>query len=423
MESPLEWTQYRLTPEKNPVIETGGSVEPFVGGFRLGDQIRATPVVVGDRLYVGTHNSGTLHAFDLGTGEELWEAGAPNWIHSEMIYADGTVYVGYGDRGEKRDDGHRGDGPGGVLALDARTGEQKWEYTVDGHVMPTPVLHDGRVYAAAGDRKLHVIDAETGQGIEQVDVGSVISMAAPAAADGLLYTAGLYDDPRMVAYDMGAGEMAWETMMPEVQSGIDDVPPAVSEGVVVTTSHRDIVPAERLEHWAHAFDAATGDVLWEVHLGDGPFVTNNKSGAPTIADGVVHVGSPSTKKLYALDLHTGEVLWVHDSGPIKAPPAVVDGHVVYTTTTGEIGAVDAAAGELVRAEQLSEEPLAPAGPIVVDDSVLVPSQDGRVHVLALDELTNPRIAGTATPWLAGVLALGVIGAVVALLVRAKRRSN
>lgn len=388
VESPEEWTQYRLTPEKNPVIETDGSVVPAEDGFELPDEVRATPVVVGDRLYVGTHGSGTLHAFDLATGEQVWQAQAPNWIHSEMLVSEGTVYVGYGDRGQERGDGLRGDGPGGVLALDAGTGEQKWQYTVDGHVMPTPVLHDGRIHAATGDRHLHVIDAETGEGLERVDVGAVMSMSAPAAAEGMLYTGAFDGGPRVVGYDMDVRETAWTTELPEVRSGLDDVPPAVSEGIVVTTSHRDIVPAEQLEHWAHALDAETGEVLWERRLGEGPFVPNNKSGAPTIADGVVYVGSPTTRTLYALDLRTGEERWTHGSGPVKAAPVVADEHVVYTTTQGEIGALDVGTGALAGARQLSEEPLAPAGPIVVDGVVLAPGQDGTVHTLALDELTG-----------------------------------
>ncbi|MFI7496142.1 PQQ-binding-like beta-propeller repeat protein [Kocuria sp. M4R2S49] len=455
VDSPQEWTQYRLTPEKNPVIETDGSVVPAEAGFRLPDEVRATPVVVGDRLYVGTHGSGTLHAFDLATGEQVWEAEAPNWIHSEMLVSEGTVYVGYGDRGQERGDGLRGDGPGGVLALDAGTGEQKWAYPVDAHVMPTPVLHDGRIHAATGDRHLHVIDAATGEGLERVDVGAVMSMSAPAAAEGMLYAGAFDGGPKVIGYDMDAREMTWTTALPEVRSGLDDVPPAVSENVVVTTSHRDIVPAERLEHWAHGLSADTGEVLWEVHLGDGPFVPNNKSGAPAVADGVVYVGSPTTQRLHALDLETGEERWSHDSGPIKAPPVVVDGHVVYTTTQGEIGAVETGTGALTGARQLSDEPLAPAGPIVVDGVLLVPGQEGMVHTLALDELTGstdedpaagtddagdetgdetgdeaagaggavdnePLGGGALGPAAAALLAVGLLGALAVLLVRRRR---
>jgi outer membrane protein assembly factor BamB len=408
--SPREWVQYRLTPEKNPVIATDGSVEPAGDGFALPDEVRSTPVVLGDRLYAGTR--GTLHAFDLATGEQLWQAEAPHRIHSEMIVSGGTVWVGYGDRGEEGQDGRRGDGPGGVLALDAATGEQQWQYEVDGHVVPTPVLHDGRIHAAAGDRRLHVIDAATGEEIEQVDVGSTMSMAAPAAADGLLYTAGLRPEPKLVAYDMEARAMAWETPLPQVDSGLDDVPPAVSGGVVVTTSHRDVVPAERLEHWAHGVDAATGEPLWEVLLGEGPFAADNRAGAPVVADGVVHVGSPTTQRLHALDLRTGEELWSTDSGPIEAAPAVVDGTVVYATPTGELGALEAGTGRPLGTQQVSEQPLAQAGPVVVDGTVLAGGHDGRVHVVPLAALTNGSARSLLSLVIGGALVVAVIAAAV-----------
>ncbi|ALU40810.1 hypothetical protein AS188_14850 [Kocuria flava] len=423
VEDPQEWTQYRLTPEKNPVLTTDGSVEPFPGGFALPDEVRSTPVVVGDRLYVGTHGSGTLHAFDLATGEQLWQAQAPNWIHSEMIVADGTVWVGYGDRGEERADGIRGDGPGGVLALDAATGERRWQHAVDGHVMPTPVLHGGRIHAAAGDRHLHVLDAATGELLERVEIGAVVSMAAPAAEDGILYTAGLYDEPRVVAYDMAARTTAWQTPVPQADSGLDDVPPAVSEGIVVTTSHRDLGPLEHLEHWAHGFDAATGELLWETRLGDGPFVVDNKSGAPVVADGTVYVGSPTTERLHALDLRTGRQRWAHGSGPVKAAPAVVDGAVVYSTTTGAVGALDAATGLPRGRQQVSDQPLAPAGPVVVDDAVLAGGHDGRVHVLDLDALTGRTAGAVLAPLGTGLLAVGAIAALTLLVLRRGRRTG
>ncbi|MFI7482214.1 PQQ-binding-like beta-propeller repeat protein [Kocuria sp. M1R5S2] len=184
--------------------------------------------------------------------------------------------------------------------------------------------------------------------------------------------------------------------------------------------HEGRVDAAAGDRHLHVVDAATGEILWEVRLGDGPFVTNNTSGAPTIADGVVHVGSPSTKTLYALDLRTGEQLWTHDSGPVKAAPAVVDGLVVYTTTTGQIGAVEAGSGELVRVQELSTDPLAPAGPVIVDDVLLVPGQDGLVHTMTLDELRGPTVWDVAVPLLLGLVVAGALGALAARVLRRRR---
>src|SRR5699024_11266131 len=86
---------------------------------------------------------------------------APNWIHSEMIFHDGKVYVGMGNR-FFQDDGIRGTGKNGVIALNAETGDVLWQYNTDGEVMPTPAYHNGAIYIATGDRHLYKLDPDSG---------------------------------------------------------------------------------------------------------------------------------------------------------------------------------------------------------------------------------------------------------------------
>jgi len=46
--------------------------------FKTANEVRATPVIVGTHLYIGNHNTGDLFAFDVQTGEKLWQNQAPN---------------------------------------------------------------------------------------------------------------------------------------------------------------------------------------------------------------------------------------------------------------------------------------------------------------------------------------------------------
>ena len=121
---PEEWHQYRMQGDKNDVFNNGS--EPLkYKVYETPDEVRVTPVIVGDKLFIGNHESGHLQAFDVHSGAKLWENQAPNWIHSEMIYHNGKVYVGFGNR-FFRDDGIRGTGENGVMALDAETGDILW---------------------------------------------------------------------------------------------------------------------------------------------------------------------------------------------------------------------------------------------------------------------------------------------------------
>lgn len=86
-----EWTQYRLNSKNNPVISNHKGI--FDTSLKTNNEIRSTPVVVDDRIYVGNHDSGDVSAYNLETGELKWHKQAPNWVHSEMIDVDGKIFV------------------------------------------------------------------------------------------------------------------------------------------------------------------------------------------------------------------------------------------------------------------------------------------------------------------------------------------
>lgn len=400
-----DWTQYRYAPTKNANVSAGQDV--FTGSIPTANEVRATPVVADGTIFVGNHGTGELQAFDLATGALRWQAQAPNWVHSEMIYSGGTVFVGFGNRfaGE---DGNRGTGESGVLALDAGTGEILWRFDTPGEVMPTPALAGGALYAVTGDKHLYKLDPASGAELATVPLGHVVSMSSPAEESGVLYFGSGTPNPyTFFAYDTAAGDFAWTRHFGEFNRGLDDVPPAVAEGVVVTTANTalppDIFGNPMEEHTIVAMDAATGEILWRDRLGAGPAPVNNRSGAPMIHGGKVFVGSPTTGTTYAYDLHTGQRLWNKYTGPVKAAPAASGGTVFVTTTTGDVLAVNADSGELTGRLHL-DGALAPAGPVVVDDTYLViPSQSHEVVITRIDQIPPASWGATGSLGSAGSL--------------------
>ncbi|MFG6119346.1 outer membrane protein assembly factor BamB family protein [Thalassobacillus sp. B23F22_16] len=411
---PDEWLEYRMNDSNNPVFKQEG-VEPLEATtFKTGDEIRSTPVVAGNRMFVGNHNSGEMYAFDIETGEQLWQNQAPNWIHSEMIYHEGTVYVGFGNR-FFQGNGLRGTEESGVMAVDAETGETKWQTSTGGEVMPTPVFNDGFVYAATGDRQVYKIEAESGDVVKEVDLGHVVSMSSPNFYEGKLFVGSGHPQPYTFAsIDLASDNLAWQTEMPKAFAGLDDVPPAIEDDIVVTTSLEEqkqlslkevyeqyglleaykemgkSLTGDRKEHPEHviyALDTETGEVLWKETLGFGEMVKNNKSGAPMIYEGTVYVGSPITKKFYAYDLKTGEQLWDFQNTTMKAPPVADEGVVYFTNAKGFVHALDAETGEEIGRKKLGGT-LAPSGPIIMNDTLIVGSQDSNVYALPTKEVRN-----------------------------------
>jgi len=380
---PDEWHQYRMHGDKNAVFDNGSDPLEYQK-FETANEVRATPVIVGDQLFIGNHESGELFSFDVTTGEQLWQNEAPNWIHSEMIYHNGKVYVGFGNR-FFQDNGIRGTGENGILALDADSGDILWKYNTLGEVMPTPAYYDGAVYITTGDRHLYKLDPDTGELYNKADIGSVVSMSAPNITDETLFVGGGAPKPyTFSAYDLTNDAFKWQTEFPEVYAGLDDVPPAVSENIVVTTALEKAADGENPEHFMYAMDTESGEIIWKESLGVGEMVPNNKSGAPIIYEGNIYVGSPITKTFYAYDLKSGEKLWEFENEVMKAPPVAQDGTVYFSNTKGFVYALDAETGELVAEKELNGT-LAPAGPVIVNDTLFVGSQDSNVYAVPLTD--------------------------------------
>lgn len=410
------WTQYRNGPTNNAVISS--EVEDiYTGSLETPDAIRATPVIADGKVFIGNHGVGDMQAFDLSTGEKLWHVDGMNWIHSEMIYSEGRLYVGLGHRFNPPEGEHATD-ESGVLALDAKSGEKLWWFETELEVMPTPALVGDSLYFVTGDKHLFEVDPASGEQRSVTDLAGIVSMSSPSVENGMLYFGTGSPAPyTFYAYDTETDEVAWTTELDQVITGLDDVSPAVSNGIIVTTANT-AGPADETgeqvdEHRIFGLDSDTGEVLWQDSLGTGPKPSNNRSGAPTIADGRVFVGSPTTNTAYAYDLETGKRLWSFPTGGIKGAPVAKDGTVYFGTKSGWIYAFDIETGKKIGEKHLGGT-LAPAGPILVNDVLIAGSQDHNVYLTPISDVLGESDAPT---WpVVVIVTLGILVILLAVIV-------
>ncbi|AKG03793.1 hypothetical protein AAV35_002645 [Salimicrobium jeotgali] len=380
---PEEWTEYRMNSENNPVYNSSFD-EEIQDVIETNNQIRSTPVIVGNNAYIGNHESGDLYSYNLVEGTMNWEAKAPNWVHSEMIYAEDNLFVGFGNRYFKNET-TRGTEESGVLSLDAETGETRWKFETDGEVMPTPAFHDGTVYIVAGDRHLYAVDAESGEEEWNLELGHVMSMSSPTIEDGMLYVGGGAPTPyTFTAVDLEKEEISWQTEFPEAYAGLDDVPPVIYEDSVITTAlegEEDDNPT----HMIYAMNTDNGEMKWKDSLGQGEMVKNNKSGAPMIYEDQVFVASPITKSYYAYNASDGERNWKYEANVSKAPPVAENEVVYFTDKEGFVYAFDTETYELLGSKELGGV-LAPSGPVLMNGTLIVGSQDSNVYALPTSDV-------------------------------------
>lgn len=248
--------------------ETGSDL-PLVWGLEGWDYVTASPVVVGDTLYVGS-GDGAVYALRAADGELLWRRQTAGRIRATPTIDGSVLYVG--------------DGDGVFHALDAASGESLWSFETDGHglesapagfdrrsIYSPAAVHDGNVYFGGRDAQVYALDAATGAPRWQTDDGtSGWVMAAPVVDQGRLVVT-RSSSTRVRALDLASGQEVWSA-----QTGAPNFAPVVSmaHGMLAVTGSGLMIAYDTNGHevWRYGVGAA----IWS---------------APAQADGTLYVGS------------------------------------------------------------------------------------------------------------------------------------
>ena len=195
-----------------------------------------TPVISGDRLYVGGYD-GYLYALSLDTGELLWDepVGDADHIVGGPAVADGVVLVGSSDGNlyafDESDRFLKWSFPTGnkvwstpvvaegvvffgsqdhnVYAVELAQGTEVWRFPTKGAVTAAPVVVAGRVYVGSFDSVFYAIDAATGVEVARFEGAESWYWGGAVASDGAIYAPSL--DGSLYALDLDTLEPVWPT--------------------------------------------------------------------------------------------------------------------------------------------------------------------------------------------------------------------
>jgi polyvinyl alcohol dehydrogenase (cytochrome) len=344
-----------------------------------------SPVLAGDVIYTGVSASGAggpnatfrgaIVALNAHTGEILWQtyslpdngglpggyAGATMFSPPAVSLADGLVYGTFGQpytEPASVTDCHAANGgftesceqPGAflksIVAFDARTGEPRWSYRVQGH---DPWLR------ACGSQPAAVTWCPAEADGEKWDLGGSGANVMWVRIDGhWRHVVGVGEKSGVyVLLDARTGAFIWNTLIGPGgdQGGMEWGTAFDGERIYAAITNHHHIPynlTDRgvLSHttvtggsWA-ALQPATGKILWQT--ADPQVETLTGLGtvgvwdlAPvSVANGVVYASSmakmPTQNQMFALDAATGEILWQYKAGAsVNSGPAVVDGSVYW----------------------------------------------------------------------------------------------
>lgn len=247
---PEDWPMFHHDFERSgysPDKKIAAQLE-VVWKAKTNGEVRSSPAVVGERVYVGSCDH-KLYALDAKTGKEIWSYITGDEIHSSPCVVDGMVYFG-------SDDGY-------IYCIEAATGELVWRTGLDPNPTEGPSIA-GRIHPGSFLDFRHPRGAgPTGQvrGAMCVEgkpkVGAHAVRGSPLAVDGRIFVGtglGVHSWGHLHCLDARSGEIIWSNdTRPSGQmfygSSVDHAP-AYAFGRIYALGDTIVV-----------FDAATGTAV------------------------------------------------------------------------------------------------------------------------------------------------------------------
>jgi polyvinyl alcohol dehydrogenase (cytochrome) len=317
-----------------------------------------SPFVSADSVYVGGEGS-TVYAVNRANGDLKWskkiEDTPYNRIWSSAIVIEDTLLIGAAS--------YQVFFPttptfrGSVVGLNAKTGEEKWRFSV------CPVNQCGggvSVWSSVA------VDPAT----KTAFIGTGQAYSQPA---------GPYSDA-LIALNYETGERVWHYQITPndiytINGGSLDrdvgAAPNLFEATIDGMSRKLVGVGDKGGHYT-AVDRVTGELVWQrrVDLRNPPgSPIGGVMGTPAVANGRIYLvnntsingtgrfdARPATGTAFALDAATGEVLWSLQlpAGSFSGN-AVANGLLYFVTWDGQLRIVDANTGMLLRSLPLGTQ--------------------------------------------------------------------
>jgi outer membrane protein assembly factor BamB len=271
---------------------------------------------------------------------------------------------------------YQGDKSGTLTAFDAGTGERVWSHRTAGALSSSPAVRGNVVYVGSDDHRLYAINATTGARICAFDTGGVVNsspVVANTSAGVLVFVGdsgfgGSNDGGHVWAINgvdpNAAGDCTQRWVFDAFGSPPGSQPEAGSWSPPAYTVDRTgrplvVIGSSSSDNAVYAFHALTGAVIWrfqtenlfpDADVGTGPAIS--PPGVNELVNGAAYVIGKNGI-LYGLNLSTGAKLWefrIRDdapgSGSTRSSPALA-GDRLYLGYGAGVYAINAVTGAKV----------------------------------------------------------------------------
>jgi outer membrane protein assembly factor BamB len=338
------------------------------GGYRR--KILAQPVVA-DGVVFAMDSAATVSAYNLATGARLWKTATigddveSTNVGGGLCWDKGTLYAV--------------NGMSELLAFDPAKGGIKWRHGIDVPARSAPTVAEGRIYLNTIDSKLLALSAEDGHTLWSYQATptstTILGDPAPAFAQGIVVAG--FPSGEIAALRAETGAIIWTDGLgiPGGRSTLADFlairgDPVISNGQVFVTGLGGLTIAADLLTGRRVWErrVACSNTLWLA--GNWLFMISTDQDAGAINVDEARVAWVSSLPRWANpDKKKDTIIWY---GPVLA-----GNRLIVVGTNNEARWLDPMTGDTVNTVTLSDAP-APFPPIVVDGTMLVVTEDGKL---------------------------------------------
>lgn len=284
---------------------------------------------------------------------KLWSYDTGNSLSYPLI-ADGKLYVVSGGTD--------------VFALDAFTGQRKWEHLLGGNDN-LGAYDNGKLFFENSNGQVTALKAGSGKQLWAAQASSDFSSSVPIAVRRKVFVGG----PAVTAIDEATGAVDWTQGIEATDSAVAYGNGGLYAGGPSQYYKFAIKDGTLLWHYSGCCEGGGGisPVYFDkrVYLTDwaeGNYVLNSMDGSvdgsfsggmpPTLYKADVHGGYAleiANGKLYCLDARTGNVVWSVANDQMVAPPIVVNGQPIVATNSGTLYMLDGSTGAQLWTDSVS----------------------------------------------------------------------
>lgn len=267
----------------------------------------SSPVVAGNLVIAGLSNEdigrGGVIALDAVTGNTVWNYKTETAVRHTPCCAAGLVFFTTSG--------------GDTFAVQLSSGNMLWtkEGSRQGHSSHT--VFSNTLFAAIGQRVM-ALDIQTGRTIAQsaTTEWEYSNFTSPAVnKDGLLFHGGIglslfCFDPQLKTvwhWERKDGKQPFPGSQSSVVAGDDKIFWAANSALA-------------------ALDARTMEIIWKFPLGKGRIIYPTPVSTPGLDQDSIYLASEVDGKLYALDKNTGVKRWEYQTGDSLMAYGIIDSH-------------------------------------------------------------------------------------------------